>query len=73
VNSSTGPLVTQLKAPAGICIVFRPGTAGEVLKTNSIVRFPFDKVTLCARIPFRVKSLASRVAGFTGSLTSRMK
>ena len=50
-----------------------PGTAGELLKTNSIVRFPFAKVTLSAGIPFTVKSLASRVAASTGSLTSRMK
>ena len=73
MNSSTGPLITQLKAPAGICIVLMPGTAGEVLKTNSIMRCPFDKVTLSAGIPFTVKSLASRVAGSTGSLTSTVK
>ena len=73
MNSSTGPLITQLKAPAGICIVLMPGTAGELLKTNSIVRFPFAKVMLSAGIPFTVKSLASRVAGSTGSLTSRVK
>ena len=53
--------------------MFRPGTAGEVLKMNSIVRSPFDRVTLFAGIPFTVKSLASRVAGSTGSLTSRVK
>jgi hypothetical protein len=73
MNSSTGPLVSQLKAPAGTCIVFMPGTAGEVLKTNSTVRSPLDKVTFSAGIPFTVKSLASRVAGSTGSLTSRVK
>jgi hypothetical protein len=50
-----------------------PGTAGEVLKTNSTVRSPLDKVTFSAGIPFTVKSLASRVAGSTGSLTSRVK
>ena len=50
-----------------------PGTAGEVRKVNSIVRSPFIKLTLSAGIPFTVKSLASRVAGSTGSLTSISK
>ena len=72
MNSSTGP-PPQLKAPVGICIVFMPGTAGEVLKMKSITVLLFNKVNESAGIPFTVKSLASRVAGFTGSLTSRMK
>ena len=50
-----------------------PGTAGEVRKVNSIVRSPFIKLTLSAGVPFTVKSLASRVAGSTGSLTSISK
>jgi len=53
--------------------VLTPGTAGEVRKVNSIVRSPFIKLTLSAGIPFTVKSLASRVAGSTGSLTSISK
>jgi len=72
VNSRTGPK-PHSKAPAGICIVLTPGTAGEVRKVNSIVRSPFIKLTLSAGVPFTVKSLASRVAGSTGSLTSISK
>lgn len=72
MNSSTGP-PPQLKAPAGICIVFMPATAGVVLKVNSIRVLLFNKVNESAGIPFTVKSLASRVAGSTGSLTSRVK
>jgi hypothetical protein len=72
VNSSTGP-PPRSKAPAGICIVFMPGTAGVVLKMKSINVLLFDKVNESAGIPFTVKSLASRVAGSTGSLTSRVK
>jgi hypothetical protein len=53
--------------------VLTPGTAGEVRKINSIVRSPFIKITLSAGVPFTVKSLASRVAGSTGSLTSISK
>jgi hypothetical protein len=50
-----------------------PGTAGVVLKMKSINVLLFDKVNESAGIPFTVKSLASRVAGSTGSLTSRVK
>ena len=72
VNSDTGP-PPQLKAPAEICIVLRPCTTGEVLKVKSIVALPFDKITEFAGVPLTVKSLASRVAGFTGSLTLTTK
>src|SRR5438105_13766379 len=72
LNSDTGP-GPQLKAPAGICMVLTPGTAGDVLKMNSIVVSPFTKVTLSAVVPFTVKSLASRVAGSTGSVTLTVK
>jgi hypothetical protein len=56
VNSCTGPL-PQLKAPAGICIVFWPCTAGEVLKWKVIVVLPFDKIAVFAGVPFTMKSL----------------
>jgi hypothetical protein len=56
VNSCTGPL-PQLKAPAGICIVFWPCTAGEVLKSKVIVVLPFDKIAVFAGDPFTMKSL----------------
>ena len=36
LNSCTGPL-KQLKAPAGICIVLRPCTTGEVLKWKTMM------------------------------------
>lgn len=72
MNSITGP-PPQLKAPAGICIVFMPGTAGVVLKMKSINVLLFDKVNESAGIPFTVKSLASRDAGSSGSLTARVK
>jgi len=72
VNSATGPK-RQLKAPAAICIVLTPCTAGEVLKVKSVVMLPFNKLTESAGIPFTVKSLASTLAGSTGSLTLRLK
>src|SRR6266576_4007281 len=54
-------------------MVLRPCTAGEVLKVKSVVMLPFNKLTEAAGIPFTVKSLASRLAGSTGSLTLRLK
>lgn len=44
-----------------------------MLKINSIVMSPFNKITLSAGVPFTVKSLAWTVAGSTGSLTLRLK
>jgi hypothetical protein len=73
MNSSTGPLLTQSKAPAAICMVLLPRTAGEVLKVKEILVLLFNSVTEVAGVPFKVKSLASRVAGSTGSFTSRRK
>src|SRR6266850_1647483 len=72
MNSATGPL-TQLKAPAGICMVLRPCVTGVVLKWNTMVMFPFCKAKASAGMPFTVKSVGSTVAGSTGSLTLRMK
>jgi hypothetical protein len=66
-------LLTQLNAPAGICIALLPLTSGEVLKKNSIHVLLFNRVTKFAGIPFKVKSLASTVAGSTASLTSTTK
>jgi hypothetical protein len=63
----------QLKAPAAICIVLAPCRAGEVVKSKVIVALLFDRIKLFAGIPLKVKSLASRVAGSTGSLTSTTK
>ena len=54
-------------------MVLTPCTAGEGLKKKVIVVLPFNRVAESAGIPFTVKSLASRVAGSTGSLTSTMK
>src|SRR5215471_18559563 len=48
-------------------------TAGDVLKKKIIVVLPFDKLKELAGIPFTLKSLASRVAGSTGSVTSTSK
>jgi hypothetical protein len=53
-------------------MVLMPGVAGELLKIKLIVVSPFDRLTLSAGIRFTVKSLASRVAGSTGSLTLRL-
>ena len=63
----------QLKAPAAICIVLTPCTAGEGLKIKSIVVSPFNKTASPAGIPFTVKSLASTVAGSTGLVTLTVK
>jgi hypothetical protein len=53
--------------------VLTPGTAGEVLKTNSIVELPFIKANESAGIPLHIKSLGCTVAGSTGSLTLTSK
>jgi hypothetical protein len=50
-----------------------PCLAGDVLKWKLIVMSPFVKATVSAGIPFTVKSLASRVAGSTASVTSTSK
>jgi hypothetical protein len=71
VNSCTGP--PQSKAPAGICIVFWPCTAGEVLKWKVICVLPPLKENELAGMLFTIKSLALTVAGFTPPLTSTMK
>jgi hypothetical protein len=65
VKSTGGP---QSKAPAGIRIVFRPPTAGDVLKWNVIVILPLATIAESAGIPFTVRSLAWTLVGSTGSL-----
>jgi hypothetical protein len=50
-----------------------PCLAGDVLKWKLIVVLPFIKENVSAGIPLTVKSLASRVAGSTGSVTSTSK
>ena len=72
MNSATGPQ-PQLKAPAAICIILRPGTAGEVLKVKSIVVLPFITVAESAGIPFTVRSLALTVIGSTAPFMLRLK
>ena len=72
VNSATHPL-PQLKAQAEICMVLRPCVTGVVLKWNTMVLFPFSKAKAFAGIPFTVRSVASTVAGFAGSLKLIMK
>jgi hypothetical protein len=54
LKSTGGP---QSKAPAEICIVLRPCTAGEVLKMKSIVVLPFDMTAESAGILLTVRSL----------------
>jgi hypothetical protein len=73
VNSATGWPVAQLKAPAGICMVLRPCTTGEVLKTKVMVRSSGLIVSESAGVPLTVKSLAWTVAGSIASLRLIMK
>jgi hypothetical protein len=63
----------QLKAQAAICIVFWPGTAGELLKWKVIVVFPFINTNELAGVPFTVKSLASTVPGSAAPLRLTVK
>ena len=56
-----------------MCIVFGPGTAGELLKWKVIVVFPFINTNELAGVPFTVKSLASTVPGSAGPLTFTVK
>ena len=72
MNSCTHPL-PQSKAQAGICIVFWPGTTGEVLKWKVIVVFPFINTDELAGVPFTVKSLESTVPGSAASLRLTVK
>src|SRR4029077_536050 len=72
VNSCTGPW-PQLKAPAGICMVFWPPTTGEVLKWKVMLRSPLMMISLSAGVPLTVKSLAWTVAGSAGSLRLTVK
>ena len=48
--------------------MLRPCVTGVVLKWNTMVMFPFTKLTAFAGIPFTVRSVASTVAGFARSL-----
>jgi hypothetical protein len=68
-----GAVVDAVERPAGIRITLLPLTSGELLKKNSIHVLLFNKVTKFAGIPFKVKSLASTVAGSTASLSSTTK
>jgi hypothetical protein len=72
VNSCTGPW-PQLKAPAGICMVFWPPITGEVLKWKVMLRSPLMMISLSAGVPLTVKSLAWTVAGSAGSLRLTVK
>jgi hypothetical protein len=65
VKSTAGP---QSKAPAGMRMVLRPGTTGEMKKWKVIVVLAFVKATEPDEIPLIVKSLAWTVDGSTGSL-----
>ncbi len=51
----------------------RPCVTGVVLKWNTMVLLPFSKAKASAVIPFTVRSVASTVAGFAGSLKLIMK
>jgi hypothetical protein len=52
-----------------MCVVFGPCTAGELLKWNLIVVFPFINTDELAGVPCTVKSLASTVPGSAAPLT----
>jgi hypothetical protein len=65
VKSTAGP---QSKAPAGMRMVLRPGTTGEMKKWKVIVVLAFVTATEPDEIPLIVKSLAWTVDGSTGSL-----
>jgi hypothetical protein len=56
-----------------MCIVFSPGTTGEVLKWNVIVVLPLLRAAEFAAVAFTVKSLGWTVAGSAGSLRLIMK
>jgi hypothetical protein len=72
MNSCTQPL-PQSKAQTGMCIVFEPCTAGELLKWKVIVVFPFTNTNELAGVPFTVKSLASTVPGSAAPLRLTVK
>ena len=60
VNSCTLPPGSpQGNAPAGICIVLRPSTTGEVSKWK-IISVPLKTVTEFAGVPFTMKTLPSK-------------
>jgi len=54
-------------------MVLRACVTGVVLKWDTMVLFPFCKAKAFAGIPFTVRSVASTVAGFAGSLKLIMK
>lgn len=70
VKSNTGP---QSKAPAGMLMVLRPGSTGELLKWKVIVVLSFATTTDSAGAPLILKSLAWTVEGSTGLLTFTTK
>ena len=53
--------------------MFGPCTAGELLKWNVIVVFPFNNTNELAGVPFTVKSLASTVPGSAAPLRLTVK
>ena len=53
--------------------MFGPCTAGELLKWNLIVVFPFNNTDELAGVPFTVKSLASTVPGSAAPLRLTVK
>jgi hypothetical protein len=61
----------QLKAPAGICIVFSPGTTGEALNWKVMV-VPL-MISLSAEVPLTVKSLGWTVNGSTAASMATTK
>jgi hypothetical protein len=54
-------------------MVLTPGTAGDVLKWNSIVALLFNNWKLSAGIPFTVRSLGWTLVGSTGSFRLTVK
>ena len=49
-------------------MMLRPCVTGVVLKWNTMVLFPFTKVTASAGVQFTVRAFAWMVAGSAGSL-----
>ena len=49
-------------------MILRPCVTGVVLKWNTMVLFPFTKVTASAGVQFTVRAFAWTLAGSAGSL-----
>ena len=66
------PPILQLKAPGGMCMTLRPGTAGEVLKWKTMLTL-LKFVKLSAGVPLTMKSVGWILLGSVGSLKATEK